>query len=255
MAIVLVVDDEPDVRELIQANLEADGHKVVLAADGREALANLQAIRPDVIVLDVMMPSIDGWEVLERLKREADEELTTIPVLMLTARGEPEDRLRGGIEGAIRYLVKPFDPDELCREVREALEGDPEPAKRRRVQRASLEQLARLERGAAIQTDADVASAEPRPHLTRFEHVPSATALSPELRAMRQAAGELSDKQRELLDALRATASVSDAATQLGVSRSNVYASLRRIGRKLGTRSVTELLHLVRQGDLLGPAS
>jgi CheY-like chemotaxis protein len=245
MALVLAVDDEADILELIKVNLELDGHEVLTAASGDEALAKLGEAHPEVILLDVMMPGTDGWTVLTRIKAETDLEISTIPVLMLTARTGQEDRIRGGIEGAIRYLTKPFDPDSLRAEVRDALDGAPEPMRRRKAQQEALEHLARVERGGT----AGPASG-PRPHLTRLEHTPEPKADPPAVRDANQHTAELSTKQRELLQAIAAASSVSAAAEALDVSRSNVYASLRRIGRKLGTRSVPELLDLVRSGQL-----
>jgi two-component system, OmpR family, response regulator len=247
VATILVVDDQPDLRQLISVNLQLDGHEVVTASNGAEALEAVKARVPDVMVLDVMMPDVSGWEVLASIKAEADIELRNIPVLMLTANDAVEDRLRGGIEGAIRYILKPFSPDDLRQEVRDALEGEPEPVRRRQAQRASLQELARIESGGDA-TD----STTSRPRLTRYERpVPVAPVESaPQLTAAREQLDELTDKQRELLDRLASAPSVSDAAAGLGVSRSNVYASLRRITRKLGVASVPELLTLVRSGDL-----
>ena len=129
---------------------------------------------------------------------------------------------------------------------RRALRGEPEPVRRKQVQQESLAELARMEKGSSAPRDDRV-----RPHLTRLERAPGTRAEPPHVRAVRERIGTLSPKQRELLDVLDATASVSQAASDLGVSRSNVYASLRRISRKLETRSVRELLALVREGDLL----
>src|SRR5436305_14140883 len=144
MATVLAVDDEQDILTIIQHNLEREGHRVVTAPNGERALEIVREEKPDVVVLDVMMPGTDGWGVLNMIKAER-EELAAIPVLMLTARAADEDRIRGGIEGAIRYLTKPFSPRDLCSEVAAALEGEPEPVKRRKVQKESPTQLARLE--------------------------------------------------------------------------------------------------------------
>ena len=252
MAKVLVVDDEADILELIKVNLELDGHDVLTALGGEEALERVREVHPDLILLDVMMPGVDGWTVLGRIKSETDVDISQIPVLMVTARTAQEDKIRGGIEGAIRYLTKPFSPSALRDEVRDALVGEAEPIRRRQVQRESLEQLARLEKGGGGSSvpSAQPASGQVRPRLTRFEHAPEARVESLEVREARQKATSLSPKQKELLQVLRESRSVSEAAGRLGVSRSNVYASLRRIGRKLGTRSVPELLTLVRAGDL-----
>ncbi|MDQ1397965.1 MAG: two-component system, OmpR family, alkaline phosphatase synthesis response regulator PhoP [Acidimicrobiaceae bacterium] len=247
MSTVLVVDDESDIRELVRINLELDGHRVLLAADGPDALSKVQDDTPDLILLDVMMPGLDGWEVLGQLKADPRQALSQIPVLMLTARSDDMDRIRGGIEGAIHYITKPFSVAALRGEVSKALEGDPEPVKRRQAQHAALERLARLEKGDA--SDDATRAAAARPRLTRFES-PTTPAPAAHSRPRPPAPGlsSLSSKQVELLSTVGSTPTVRQAAEELEVSRSNVYASLRRIARKLGVRSVPELVSLARQG-------
>lgn len=245
MAVVLVVDDEPDIRHLVRLNLELDGHDVVLAGDGAEALASLGEQRPDLLLLDVMMPNVDGWGVLEAVKAHDDPLVRAIPVLMLTANVTSDARARGGIEGAIRYLAKPFSPRELRDEVLAALDGEPEIDKRRRVQRATLEALAREQRGGDQSP-----SLEPRPRLTRLERTPSPLTADPRIGIAQSRLGDLTDNQRRMLAVLARATSVTEAAAGMGVSRSNVYASLRRVSRRLGIGSVTELLTLLRGGDL-----
>ncbi|HVF75356.1 MAG TPA: response regulator [Acidimicrobiales bacterium] len=245
MASVLVVDDEDDIRELVRINLELDGHVVSTARDGHEALQLVATQVPDVIVLDVMMPGMDGWEVLSRIKSQHGSDAASVPVLMLTARTDEMDRLRGGIEGAIRYLTKPFSLTELRAEVRNALEGDPEPVKRRKVQHDALEQLARMERGDSAPPEGA------RPKLTKLDGAPEAKPAAyrtPRLSA--DGVDTLSVKQRELLQMVATTPTVREAAERLSVSRSNVYASLRRIARKLEMKSVAELVAVARQGGL-----
>jgi DNA-binding response OmpR family regulator len=249
MATVLVVDDEDDILEIVRMNLELDGHDVLVARGGAEAFEIVRRQTPDVVLLDIMMPGIDGWDVLARLKSDPELRATTVPVLMLTALTADDDRVRGGIEGAIRYITKPFLPSDLCAEVNRVLDGEPEPVRRKQVQQESLVALARMEKGAA--KGAATSDDAVHPHLTRLERVREPQAEPPHIRAVRERMGALSPKQRELLDVLHRSASVSQAAVDLKVSRSNVYASLRRISRKLGTRSVGELLALVREGDLL----
>ena len=245
MSTVLVVDDEADIRELVRLNLELDGHDVILAADGNEAIELAVGEHPDCMILDVMMPEKDGWQVLAEMKSSVDPVIAQIPVIMLTARADDLDRIRGSIEGAIRYLTKPFAPVELRDEVRAALTGDPEPMKRRRIQNDALEQLARIESGAGEPVGVRAA----RPHLTRLErpHDPEPSRGAASGFSADKLSG-LSDKQRELLRMVSTTPTVSMAAEQLGVSRSNVYASLRRIARKLDVRSVPELVTMVRAG-------
>src|SRR5581483_8142710 len=171
MASVLVVDDEEDIRELVRINLELDGHSVETANTGTDALAHLRTRVPDVVVLDVMMPGMDGWEVLAKIKSDGTADLAQVPVLMLTARTDDMDRIRGGIEGAIRYITKPFSLSVLRDEVNKALEGEPEPVKRRRAQHGALEQLARLEKGESAQ-QGPASAHSPRPRLTKLESSP-----------------------------------------------------------------------------------
>jgi DNA-binding response OmpR family regulator len=250
MASVLVVDDEEDIRELVRINLELDGHSVDTASTGMDALDHLRKAVPDVVVLDVMMPGMDGWEVLAKIKSDGVADLARVPVLMLTARTDDMDRIRGGIEGAIRYITKPFSLAVLRDEVQKALVGEPEPVKRRKAQHTALEQLARLEKGESAQQGPASASS-PRPRLTKLESSPEgkmAPNRQPRLQPS-QLTG-LSPKQYELLQAVSSTATVRTAAEQLGVSRSNVYASLRRIARKLGVKTVPELVTIARQGGL-----
>jgi CheY-like chemotaxis protein len=248
MATILVVDDEPDIRLFVQINLELDGHQVIPAGDGAVALEAVESHPPDLVILDVLMPEVDGWGVLERIKASVAREVKEIPVLMLSALGGDEDQVRGGIEGAVRYLTKPIGAQELRDAVSSALAGDPEPVQRRRAQHGALERLARLEKGAPR---TDVAEGdEPRPRLGRLEHtreIPVEPVREP---IDRDLLAELTARQHELLDAVRAAPSVTIAAETLGMSRSNVYASLRRIGRRLGVGSVPELLDRARAGDL-----
>jgi DNA-binding response OmpR family regulator len=247
MARVLIVDDEPDIVMFVRINMEMDGHDVLAASDGEEALAVVHEEHPDVVVLDVMMPKLDGWAVLEQLKADADELVRTIPVVMLTALGSDQDQVRGGIEGAIEYLAKPVTPDALVAAVHAALEGDPEPQKRKAAQQRALERLARLERGA---DGSATAPGAPRPRLGRLEHMRRAPAPAAVTAHVAGSGEQLTDKQRSLLRTLQATPSVSDAATQLGMSRSNIYASLRRVGRKLDVNEVSDLLQRLRAGEL-----
>jgi DNA-binding NarL/FixJ family response regulator len=200
--------------------------------------------RPDAIVLDVMMPKLDGWSVIERLKHDSDERVRTIPVVMLTALTSDQDEVRGGIEGAIRYLAKPVTAEALVAAVEDVLAGAPEPERRKAVQQQSLQRLARMESGETAH-HAD----EPRARLSRMERPRPPRGPSVPAVAQGQAAA-LTDKQRALLQALQAAPSVTDAAAMLGMSRSNIYASLRRVVRKLEYDDVSELLRRLRAGDL-----
>lgn len=112
MGRVLVVDDEPDVLLLCRLNLQQRGHELLEAADGSTALEIARDRHPDVIVLDLMLPGISGYDVLEAL--QGDAETTNIPVLVLTAKSLRADRERSHGLGASAFLTKPFLPNELC---------------------------------------------------------------------------------------------------------------------------------------------
>lgn len=116
---VLIVDDESSLRTLVRVNLEVDGLDVSEAVDGIEAMNMLQESKPDLILLDIMMPGKDGIEVLEELA--ADKNLRDIPVILLTAKGEQEDLERGAALGARGHITKPFDPEQMVRTVKAAL--------------------------------------------------------------------------------------------------------------------------------------
>lgn len=115
MARVLVIDDEPDVRWLLRVSLESVGHEVLLAEDGLRGVAMAQRQKPDAIVLDLMMPVMDGYGVLEALGR--DHRTSHVPVLVLTAKALPEEEERCAEAGARRFLTKPFDPTDLAEEL------------------------------------------------------------------------------------------------------------------------------------------
>jgi DNA-binding response OmpR family regulator len=108
----LVIDDEAPIRLLCRVNLEAEGMEVVEAADGEAGLELARSERPDVILLDVMMPVLDGWQVAEKLLE--DDRTKAIPIIFLTARAELRDRERGLEAGGIAYVTKPFNPLELA---------------------------------------------------------------------------------------------------------------------------------------------
>ncbi len=112
MPSVLVIDDESPIRLLCRVNLEADGFTVLEADNGLTGLETALVERPDVIVLDVMMPGLDGWRVAESLLD--DEGTSAIPIVFLTARAELRDRVRGLDAGGVEYVTKPFDPVELA---------------------------------------------------------------------------------------------------------------------------------------------
>ena len=108
---ILVVDDEDDILQFLELVLREKGYDVVTAAGGQDALTRAQIEKPDLVLLDIMMPQMDGWEVLKLLR--VDDETSQIPVAMLSARTEAKDRVQGLQEGAIDYICKPFALQEL----------------------------------------------------------------------------------------------------------------------------------------------
>ena len=116
---VLLVEDEPDIRELVSYNLRKSGFEVATADDGETALSNIEKEDPDLVILDLMLPGVDGLEVCRLLKQ--NETAKEIPVLMLTARSDEVDRIVGLELGADDYVVKPFSPRELVLRVRAIL--------------------------------------------------------------------------------------------------------------------------------------
>jgi DNA-binding response OmpR family regulator len=132
---VLVIDDEAPIRLLCRVNLEADGMQVLEASDGPTGLEKARNEEPDVILLDVMMPGLDGWQVAEELLD--DRRTSSIPIVFLTARAEVRDRARGLDLGGIDYVTKPFNPIELAPQVRELIQrvdqGEREELRREKI--------------------------------------------------------------------------------------------------------------------------
>ncbi len=116
MATVLIVDDDPKIRDLLRLYVEREGHRTVFAGDGDAALAAATRARPDLVLLDIMLPGVDGLEVCRRIRDESD-----VPILLLTARSGDSDKVIGLDIGADDYVVKPFSPRELMARVRAIL--------------------------------------------------------------------------------------------------------------------------------------
>ncbi len=113
---VMVVDDDADILDVTRLALEGGGYSVLPTRSGPEALRTLEQSRPDLILLDINMPDMDGWQVLRMLK--VDERMSSIPVAMFSIKMEVRDRLHGLQEGAFDYITKPFSPEDLLRRVR-----------------------------------------------------------------------------------------------------------------------------------------
>jgi two-component system KDP operon response regulator KdpE len=113
---ILVVDDEPRIVEVVSMNLEVEGYQVTAASNGYQALDKVTKDLPDLVILDIMMPEMDGFETLKRIR-----EISTVPVIMLTVKGEETDRVKGLDLGADDYITKPFGPSELVSRVKAAI--------------------------------------------------------------------------------------------------------------------------------------
>ena len=129
--LVLVVDDERNIVELARLYLEADGFKVEYAGDGAVALDKVRTLKPALVILDLMLPVVDGWEVCRRLRADGD-----VPILMLTARSDDVDKLVGLALGADDYLTKPFNPRELVARVKAILRRSARSERNERAGRA-----------------------------------------------------------------------------------------------------------------------
>jgi CheY-like chemotaxis protein len=119
---ILVVDDDQVIQELLVVNLEMEGYDVLTAANGEEALERVKRDGPDLVILDIMMPKIDGWEAASRIK--ADPARAGTPVIFLSARAQDLDVKRGLELGVAAYVTKPFDPVDLLDTVRRVLDGE-----------------------------------------------------------------------------------------------------------------------------------
>ncbi|MBN2248051.1 MAG: response regulator [Coriobacteriia bacterium] len=120
MSRILIADDEPHIRKLVSFTLSNRGHEIIQAEDGGQALEMARAEQPDLILLDVMMPVMTGYDVLDRLK--ADEGTAAIPVIMLSAKSQRTEVEEGLTRGAEQYICKPFTPKDLVQQVNELLD-------------------------------------------------------------------------------------------------------------------------------------
>jgi DNA-binding response OmpR family regulator len=119
MAAIVIAEDEPHIARLIKFKLEKEGHEIHWENDGGAALKRIEEVKPELIILDIMMPVMDGYQVLQAVKDNPD--LKDIPVVMLTAKGQEKDIVRGIQMGAEDYIVKPFHPAELAARVEKVL--------------------------------------------------------------------------------------------------------------------------------------
>ena len=110
---VLVVDDDPNICDVLRMYLENEGYSVILSYDGEEALVKFNALKPDIILLDVMLPTLDGWQVCREVRKKS-----SVPIIMITAKGDTFDKVLGLELGADDYIVKPFDTKEVVARIK-----------------------------------------------------------------------------------------------------------------------------------------
>ena len=122
MANILIAEDERDIRDLIQFTLMFAGHKITAAANGAEALELAPKVKPDLIMMDVRMPKMTGYEACREMKKI--DEIKDVPVIFLSAKGQDEEKQTGIDAGAIAYILKPFAPDDLTRQIADILKAN-----------------------------------------------------------------------------------------------------------------------------------
>ena len=133
---VLIVEDDHNIAELLQMYLEKEGYAVTVAADGGQGLAKFRAIQPDLVLLDIMMPVMDGWSVCRAIRAESQ-----VPVIMLTAKGETEDKVAGLRHGADDYITKPFEMREVLARIEAVLRRASGTAPEKKSRRISFDKL------------------------------------------------------------------------------------------------------------------
>ncbi len=136
MGKILVADDDKNICELLRLYLEKEGYAVTLANDGEEALAKFQAETPDILLLDVMMPKLDGWQVCREIRKKSE-----VPIIMVTAKGETFDKVLGLELGADDYVVKPFDAKEIVARIKAVMRRTGKNAAENNVKEVSYDKL------------------------------------------------------------------------------------------------------------------
>lgn len=226
MGCILVVEDEQDLANLVEVNLTLAGYEVVVAASGEEGLTALREVGPDAVLLDVMLPGIDGWNVLRSIKE--DRSTRDVPVVMLTALSEERDLIRGHLQGAVEYVTKPFEMRRLLATLQSVLgeATEDEQEERRRRTRTMLKRLAELDSGRTAQAQVSLSGLEHPPQDTP----PTVVAPTP---AQEEGLASMTRKQRWVAAALGAGWGARAISEHLEVSRSNIYATRRRVARRL----------------------
>ena len=224
---LLLVDDEPGLRSAVQAYLEDEGFDVTTAVDGEDGFSKAQQMLPDLVISDVMMPRLDGYGLLNKLR--ADERLGGTPVIFLTAKGMTADRTQGYLAGVDDYIPKPFDPDELVARVTNVAQR----------QQRLLQEAARF-------ADADMGQmakqiTEIRSLLAQAEALPSSDPVQ----------HNFTPRESSVLQLVAEGLMNKEIARQLETSIRNVEKYVSRLFIKTGTSSRTELVRYALQHRLV----
>ena len=222
---LLLVDDEPGLRTAVQAYLEDDGFQVTSAVDGEDGWAKAQELLPDLVISDVMMPRLDGYGLLRKLR--ADERLGGTPVIFLTAKGMTADRIEGFQAGCDDYIPKPFDPDELVARVHNVV----------RRQERLLQEAARF-------ADADIGQMAKQ--ITEIRSMLGTGGVKKQAPAL---AFDFTPREASVLQLVAEGLMNKEIARQLDTSIRNVEKYVSRLFIKTGTSSRTELVrHALEHG-------
>lgn len=222
---VLLVDDEPSLREAVQAYLEDSGFEVTTAANPQQAFQVLSTAQPDLVISDIMMPGMDGYQFLQKLREL--EIYGQLPVIFLTAKGMTADRIQGYRSGVDAYLPKPFDPDELVAIVENLIERSRAISPPAIVAR-KLDEIMDLLSEGGLQTAAE-------PGHSRSTQTVAPTSPAP-------IHVELTQREQEVLEKVAEGLMNKEIAKQLQTSVRNVEKYVTRLLNKTGTSSRTELV-------------
>ncbi|MGB3207702.1 MAG: response regulator transcription factor [Crinalium sp.] len=222
---LLLVDDEPGLREAVQAYLEDSGFNVQVASNAREAWDFLQKSPPDLVISDVMMPQVNGYQFLQELREDA--RFKALPVVFLTARGMKSDRIQGYQAGCDAYLPKPFDPDELVAIVENLLE-----------RRAATTQAA------STTTDLEDIARQIAEIRGMLQHGSGITQTPSPIRI------DLTPREQSVLDLVAQGLMNKEIARRLETSVRNVEKYVSRLFSKTGTNSRTELVRYALEHGL-----
>ncbi|NJL97359.1 MAG: response regulator transcription factor [Synechococcaceae cyanobacterium SM2_3_2] len=228
---ILLVDDEPGLREAVQAYLEDSGFEVVAAVNGQQAFQLLSTAQPDLVISDIMMPGMDGYQFLAQL-RQLDA-YSHLPVVFLTAKGMTADRIQGYRAGADVYLPKPFDPEELVAIVENLLERAKSSAPSAALAR-ELDAIRDMIAEVASRTEPH--SPHPAPASESLMTAPMPIPQRPPLQV------NLTPREQEVLEKVSEGLMNKEIAKQLQTSVRNVEKYVTRLLNKTGTSSRTELV-------------